>query len=53
MLHKPFCRQEELLADNDTYTATYSIFLQSGNVPFSLEDDIHQYEQQNQLPSEH
>jgi len=52
MLHKPFRQQEELLADSDTYATAYSIFLQSENVPPSLEDDIHRLEQQSQLPSE-
>jgi len=52
MLHKPFRRQEELLAGSDTYATAYAIFLQSENVPPSLEDDIHRLEQQTQLPSE-
>ena len=45
MLHIPFRREEELLGDSDTYAAAYAIFLQSGNVPPSLEEDIHQLEQ--------
>ena len=50
MLHIPF-RREELLGDSDSYAAAYAIFLQSGNVPPSLEEDIHQLEQHfQQLP---
>ena len=33
-----------------TYAEAYAIFLQSGNIPPSLEDDIHRLEQQqNQI----
>ena len=50
MLHIPFC-QEELLGDSDSYAAAYAIFLQSGKVPLSLEEDIHQLQQHfQQLP---
>ena len=48
MLHKPFRQQEELLAGSDTFEAAYASFLQSGNVPPSLEDDIYRLEQQQQ-----
>ncbi len=47
MLHKPFRRQEELLADCDSYATAYAVFLQSGNIPPSLQDDIHRLEQQS------
>ena len=30
---------------HDTFTAAYAAFLQSGNIPPSLEDDIHRLEQ--------
>ena len=52
MMYKPFRRQEELLAGSDTYTAAYAIFLQSGNIPPSLEDDIYRLQQQSQQPTE-
>ena len=48
MLHVPFRLQDELLGDNDTFTAAYATFLQSGNIPPSLEDDIHRLEQISQ-----
>lgn len=48
MLHIPF-RQEEL-RDSDSYANANAIFLQSGNVPPSFEEDIHQLEQQFQQP---
>ena len=52
MLHIPFRQVQELLGDCDTYAAAYAIFLQSGNVPSSLEDDIYRLQQQNQHPEE-
>ncbi len=52
MLHKPFRQQEELLGGCDSYVAAYAVFLQSGNLPPSLQDDIHRLEQQSQLTSE-
>ena len=52
MLYKPFRRQEELVAEDDTYAAAYAVFLQSGNAPCSLEDDIHRLEQRPHQPSE-
>ena len=51
MLHVPFRHQSELLGNNDSFTAAYANFLQSSNIPSSLEDDIHQLEQLNQRPS--
>ena len=51
MLYKPFRRQEELVAEDDTYAAAYAVFLQSGNAPCSLEDDIHRLEQRPHQPS--
>ena len=48
MLYKPFRQEEELLQEADTYAAAYATFLQSDNVPPSLEDDIHRLEQQTQ-----
>ncbi len=44
MLHKPFLQLDELLGGCDTYAAAYATFLQSGNVPKSLADDIHRLE---------
>ena len=52
MLYKPFHQEEELLQEADTYAAAYATFLQSDDVPPSLEDDIHRLEQQNQHPSD-
>lgn len=52
MLYKPFRVIEELQGDCNTYAAAYVIFLQSGNVPPSLQDDIQRLEQQNQHSEE-
>ena len=52
MLYKPFRQEQELLGEVDTYAVAYAAFLQSDNVPPSLEDDIHRLEQQNQHPSD-
>ena len=52
MLHVPFRLQGQLMGDNDTFAAAYATFLQSGNIPPSLEDDIHRLEQISQQPSE-
>ena len=48
MLNVPFHREEELQGEADTYADAYATFLQSDNLPPSLEDDIHRLEQQNQ-----
>ena len=48
MLYKPFHQEEELLAGAGTYAAAYATFLQSDNLPPSLEDDVHRLEQQSQ-----
>ena len=40
MLHVPFRHVDQLMGSCDTFTEAYAIFLQSGNVPPSLEDDI-------------
>ena len=50
MLHIPFHHIDQLKGSSDTFAEAYAIFLQSGNVPPSLEDDIrrlseHQLEQ--------
>ena len=52
MLHVPFRHVDELKGDCDSFAAAYALFLQSGNVPSSLEDDMerlrqHQTEQDN------
>ena len=52
MLHVPFRHQNELLGSNTTFTAAYANFLQSGNIPSSLEDDIHRLQELSQQPSE-
>ena len=36
----------ELLAGSETYAEAYAVFLQSGNVPPSLENDIFRLQQQ-------
>ena len=41
MLHVPFRHQSELLGNHTTLTPAYAEFLRSGNIPPSLEDDIH------------
>ena len=46
MLHKPFRHIDELKHRSDTFAAAYALFLQSGNIPPSLEDDIRRLEQQ-------
>ena len=51
MLHVPFHRQSELLDNHTTFTAAYAIFLQSGSIPRSLEDDIHRLQELSE-PSE-
>ena len=48
MQYKPFRQEEELQQEADTYAAAYATFLQSDDVPPSLEDNIHRLEQQNQ-----
>uniref|UniRef100_A0A1X7U1Y3 Uncharacterized protein n=1 Tax=Amphimedon queenslandica TaxID=400682 RepID=A0A1X7U1Y3_AMPQE len=46
---KPFRDINELKSTYDTFTEAYAEFLQSGNIPRSLEQDISQEElQQNQ-----
>ncbi len=50
MLHVPFRDVDQLKRTCDTFSEAYAIFLQSGNVSPSLEDDIrrlseHQLEQ--------
>ena len=52
MLHVPFRHQDELLGDNNTFIAAYATFFQSGNLPPSLEEDIHRLEQLSEGPSE-
>lgn len=44
MLYQPFRQLEELLGTSDTHSAAYSLFLQNGEVPPSLADDIHRLE---------
>ena len=56
MLHLPFRRVDQLKGSFTTFTEAYANFLQSSNVPSSLEDDIrrlseHQMEQDNDVVS--
>ena len=46
MQHVPFCQQEELLDDNETYKAVYANFLLSGSVPLELDNDLYRLHQQ-------
>ena len=48
MLYKPFQHHHDLLAGYEHYSTAYANFLQVGNIPPSLEDDIHRLEQQTQ-----
>ena len=52
MQHKPFRHITDLLAGCETYAAAYAIFLQSGCIPASLEDDVYRLQQQAQQHSE-
>ena len=52
MLHRPFRHCQELQAGFNTFTEAYADFLQSGNVPPSLEDDVHRLQQQQDDTSE-
>jgi len=45
MFHVPFCHQSQLLNDHVTFAAVHVLFLQSGSIPSSLENDIHQLQQ--------
>ena len=40
MLHVPFWHIDQLKGTFETFSDAYLIFLQSGNIPPSLEDDI-------------
>ena len=48
MLHRPFRTHRQHLADSDTYTVAYANYLQAGNIPPCLEDDVHRLQQQEQ-----
>lgn len=52
MQHKSFRQMSELLAGCETYAEAYAVFLQSGNVPPSLENDIFRLQQQADQLSE-
>ena len=41
MQHKPFRQMDDLLSGYDTYIDAYAAFLQSGQIPPSLEDDMY------------
>ena len=45
MLHKPFRSVEELRDGRESYKTAYAVFLKSGSVPPSLEDDISRLDQ--------
>ena len=46
MLHKPFRELSELTAGHTSHTDAYADYLQSGNVPPCLQDDIYRLQQQ-------
>ena len=48
MQHKPFRDFNELKAGHDSFTDAYADFLQSGNIPRSLEQDIFRLQQHHQ-----
>ncbi len=48
MKHKSFRQVSDLLAGHETYTEAYAEFLQAGNVPSSLEEDIFRLQQHQQ-----
>ena len=52
MLYQPFRREDELLGECNTFAAAYAVFLQSGDIPPSLEDDIHILEEHSQHASD-
>ena len=45
MLHKPFRDESQLLNGHDSFTEAYADYLNTGNVPACLWDDIHWLEQ--------
>ena len=45
MQHKPFCQLSELLAQHETYAEAYTEFLQTGNIPPTLQEDIFRLQQ--------
>ena len=45
MQHKAFRHMSDLLAGHQTYAEAYAEFLQTGNIPISLEDDIFRLQQ--------
>ena len=48
MKHKSFHQLTDLLAGHSTYTEAYAAFLQTENVPVSLEEDIFRLQQHQQ-----
>ena len=52
MQHKPFRHVQELKGTCQTFAAAYNFFLQSGNIPPSLEDDIFGLEQHQRQTTE-
>ena len=52
MLHKSFRVLDDLQAGYATFADAYAVFLQSGHVPPSLEDDIHRLQQHSVSSSE-
>lgn len=51
MKHKSFRQVTDLLAGHETYTQAYAEFLQAGDIPSSLEEDIFHLQQHQQQGS--
>ena len=45
MLHQPFRDECQLLDGHDNFSEAYATYLQTGNIPNCLQDDIHRLEQ--------
>ena len=52
MKHKSFRQVSDLLANRETYTEAYAEFLQAGNVPSSLKEEIFCLQQHQQQENE-
>ena len=53
MLHKVFRCESELLSGFDTFAEAYAEYLQTGDIPSFLEDDIHRLQQAEHQGEQH
>ena len=53
MLHKAFRCESELLSGFDTFAEVYAEYLQTGDIPSYLEDDIHRLQQAEHQGEQH